>query len=63
MKFLAGCRNIRVYFRSHYPETQDGECIGTIIYSGDDVPSFLGCRYAHYKIYFIKDTSEVILSL
>ncbi|MBP5465104.1 MAG: ATP-binding protein [Treponema sp.] len=37
-------------FCSHFPDfIEDKEKSGTVIYSGDDVPSFCGCPYVHYR--------------
>ena len=43
--FLRSMRN----FRSRYPDTQAGECPGTVIYSGEDIPSFSDFPFVNYK--------------
>ena len=43
--FISSMKN----FRNHYPETKNTDFIGTVVYSGDDVPSFKGCQFVNYK--------------
>ncbi|MBO4727436.1 MAG: ATP-binding protein [Spirochaetaceae bacterium] len=45
-KFSTNMKN----FWTHYPDfKQSDEKTGTVIYSGDDVPSFCNCHYANYN--------------
>lgn len=44
-KFIRSIRN----FRMHYPDSQENNLLGTVIYSGEDVPLFEGVSFVNYK--------------
>lgn len=44
-KFIRSIRN----FRMHYPDFQENNLLGTVIYSGEDVPLFEGVSFVNYK--------------
>ncbi len=44
-KFIRSIKN----FRMHYPDSQGNDVPGTVIYSGEDVPSFDGVSFVNYK--------------
>lgn len=44
-KFLNGMKS----FRNHFLKEQNEEKLGTVIYSGEDVPSFNGFAFVNYK--------------